>query len=233
MNSYFTEGTFPVDVSGNRNINPEMMRYYLSQLPIKARRIAQLILDNMQYVTFNELYNELLVCFKKFSHNIDDKPFHILFEKRKIGSSQWLVNMLKSHIKELNFQGFITTDYKGDDVRDILIIDDFSCTGSQIINNTLEEFISHHLYVDYEKGTLDTFKNISFHTIIPYMSDKAINAIDSALSHYNDEEFQDEIIDYSLYTGDKRISCNLSGNIICPLLVGHLLILALRTTTHA
>ena len=215
MDLVFTEYKYPI-TSGGRDIDVEKANAYVRSLPDDYKKIMSAVLAKMKYVTFDEFMVSLRQCFASFSQTIGNKPFHILFDGKKIGSSQWLVNMLQADIEKLNFKGFINGSYTGP-VGDILIIDDFSCTGVQIVRNTIETFITKYFYSNYpitdinddvddisaDVVNLDRLCDVTFHLVVPYVSHKLKSYSSSIMQSYDEL-----VMDMScvIYAVDEKIS---------------------------
>ena len=192
--------------SGGREIDFDRVSEYKSLLSPRLRKFANLIISNVKYITFNQLISDMDSCFDDFADKIRDKPFKILNETRKLGSSQWLTNIFQQRIETLNFEGFITEKFKEPIDFDILVIDDFSCTGVQLMKNVIETFLAEYFYIDYNGGIIDksSLQNFTFHFIIPYLSQRATNRIVNTLNHYSDE--LGIKINYNIYTSAVKIT---------------------------
>lgn len=122
----------PID----RTLDPQKAKEYLAKFTDPDEyKLIKTMLEKLEYWCFEDFKKALFLSFEKFKNNIGHKPFYILLDESKIGSEWWLVALLWSKIKELNFQDFITRKSSSlPDNSNIVLIDDAIYSGHHLLS---------------------------------------------------------------------------------------------------
>ncbi|MNK73458.1 hypothetical protein D3C87_929540 [compost metagenome] len=148
--------------SGGRDLDPIKIERYLNMLPDEYLNAARFILNNTEYVSFDNFKKNLQKSFDLFRNSIGNEVFYLVYPTQgKIGSENWFTHMLYPQIRKLNMIGVLDIN---DNVLDtipseshIVLIDDAIYSGCNMA------------------GTIDNMsypciknKTFNFHFIVPY-----------------------------------------------------------------
>lgn len=184
------------------DINKKLLKKYINLHKKKNRSLIRTIINNLQYITFDEFMEQLLIQINRFNDylvtNKIKKYVFVFGATNDMGfiandfnifkSNLWVILLAYKHLKIkpydiiLNLNIAFRLHYPT--INDFLIVDDCSYSGQQIVEGVLKTSVSELLYTDKDafividkkqpmyKPILD--KNYNVHLLIPYISTNAL-----------------------------------------------------------
>jgi hypothetical protein len=186
-------------------IDKKLLKRYVKLYKKKNRQMIQELLDNLQYVKFDEFLEQLIVQIERFNSYIATekitKYVFVIGVGNDAGFTSNNFNLFKSNFwvfllayKHLKIKPYdiilnlnIAIRLYHPTINDFLLMDDCSYSGSQLVDSVLKNSVSELLYsheksyvvVDRGQVTFEPIldKNCNVHIIIPYMSSAALAKI--------------------------------------------------------
>lgn len=181
MNKEFFEIASKLDWSMkecDRSLDKNKIIRYLDQLCEPYKTVVGTILENTTYVTYNELYSNLLLSLNEFKKKINDNFFYLVLNDKMIKSEHWMVVLLWNELKNMNFDiiGHDTIIELSKDKIEMLLIDDAIYSGISKAH-FIDEF-TYNLHKHYNISQCSIDSKIHWSIVLSHSTENGEYTVD-------------------------------------------------------
>lgn len=192
----FPKFSYPVD----------SQKWINSHCTVAGKEYAEILIDLLDYVPFDEYYENLIKCIERFITDIqagkDTSQIFVLGFDEQGKSNKWMVSLFVDYLFKQFRKGrivpipirightqFVTYEAKKYAIDNIVLVDDAQYSGIQFNDYTIDPLIqnlrrSKFNNVSWPLWDDIKFKTIKIHCLLPYSTNKAKYSLESHLKEY-------------------------------------------------